>query len=65
MDEQEQINDNEQQHFADHRVENNQEDDALVEENVTPFFNLGDDLQQTFHRLGIEIPQNIITEHQF
>ncbi|CAF2596706.1 unnamed protein product [Rotaria sp. Silwood2] len=47
-------------------IENIQDDDVFVEENVTPFYmNSGESLQQTLHRLGIEIPKNILNEHQF
>jgi len=42
------------------------EDDVLVEENVTPFYmNSGEDLQQTFRRLGIDVPENMVNEHNF
>ncbi|CAF1006430.1 unnamed protein product [Rotaria sp. Silwood1] len=47
-------------------LENIQDDDVFVEENVTPFYmNSGESLQQTLHRLGIEIPDNILHEHHF
>lgn len=47
-------------------MENVQDEDVLVEENVTPFYmNSGENLQQTFHRLGIEIPKNIVDDNQF
>ena len=47
-----------------HTEENIQEEDVLVEENVTPFYiNSGENLQQTLHRLGIDIPTNLIHEH--
>ncbi|CAF1059020.1 unnamed protein product, partial [Adineta ricciae] len=61
-----------------------QEDDVLVEENVTPFYMnsgkdlivedrdeailrlfLGENLQQTFHRLGFDIPETMMNEHHF
>ncbi|CAF3443733.1 unnamed protein product [Rotaria socialis] len=38
-----------------HIDEHDQDEDILVEENVTPFYmNSGEDLQQTLHRLGID-----------
>ncbi|CAF1223782.1 unnamed protein product [Rotaria magnacalcarata] len=63
-------NDNEQQEEKEEVIqtpmENIQDDDVFVEENVTPFYmNSGENLQQTLHRLGIEIPENILNEHQF
>ena len=75
---------NEQEDIMTSSVENVQEEDVLVEENVTPFFMnsgnyliemilsktdhslfiLGENFQQTLHRLGIEIPTEILKEHQ-
>lgn len=82
-DEPESMNINEQEDVMTSSVENVQEEDVLVEENVTPFFmnsgihsiisqssishvffSLGENFQQTLHRLGIEIPPNILKEHQ-
>jgi hypothetical protein len=49
-----------------HIDENLPEEDVLVEENVTPFYmNTGENLQQTLHRLGIDLPENVINEHNF
>ncbi|CAF1250101.1 unnamed protein product [Rotaria sordida] len=65
----EQINNKDQQEEKEilpTSIENMQDDDVFVEENVTPFYmNSGESLQQTLHRLGIEIPKNILNEHQF
>jgi hypothetical protein len=55
-----------QQEMSSSSAENIQEDDVLVEENVTPFYmNTGENLQQTLHRLGIDLPENVINEHNF
>ncbi|CAF5219235.1 unnamed protein product, partial [Rotaria magnacalcarata] len=49
-----------------HIDEHDQDEDILVEENVTPFYmNSGEDLQQTLHRLGIDMPQNRTHENNF
>ncbi|CAF0896795.1 unnamed protein product [Adineta steineri] len=49
-----------------HLDDNVQEEDVSVEENVTPFYmNSGESLQQTLRRLGIELPENLINEHNF
>ncbi|UJR33375.1 hypothetical protein I4U23_020823 [Adineta vaga] len=49
-----------------HMDDDVQEEDVLVEENVTPFYmNSGEDLQQTLRRLGIELPENLLNEHNF
>ena len=46
--------------------ENVQEEDILVEENVTPFYmNSGENIQETLQRLGIDLSQNIISDHLF
>jgi hypothetical protein len=43
--------------------ENVPEEDVLVEENITPFYmNTGENLQQTLHRLGIDLPENFLNE---
>lgn len=47
-------------------VETVQEEDILVEENVTPFYiNSGENLEETLHRLGIDIPKHMINEQTF
>ncbi|CAF0931354.1 unnamed protein product [Adineta ricciae] len=49
-----------------HLEDNVQEEDVLVEENVTPFYmNSGENLQQTLRRLGIELPENLLNEHNY
>ncbi|CAF2712568.1 unnamed protein product [Rotaria sp. Silwood2] len=49
-----------------HMDENGQEEDVLVEENITPFYmNSGENLQQTLHRLGIDFVQNTKLENHF
>ncbi|CAF0807383.1 unnamed protein product [Rotaria sordida] len=49
-----------------HIDENGQEEDVLVEENVTPFYMTTDEnLQQTLHRLGIDFLQNTKLENHF
>ena len=60
-----------------------QEEDVLVEENVTPFYMnsgrlrirvaekihlfvfLGENLEETLHRLGIDLPKNTPNEHNY
>ena len=84
-DDQEPLSVNDQEDVMPSAAENVQEEDVLVEENVTPFFMnsgkdcngvvcvrnnscfcfSGENFQQTLHRLGIEIPQNILNEHHF
>lgn len=47
-------------------VDRVQEDDVFIEENITPFYmNSGENLQETLHRLGIDIPKHIGHNHEF
>lgn len=71
----------EQQEVISTPIEAVTEDDVLVEENVTPFYMntgtlldrllshthalAGENLQQTFHRLGFDIPEGMLNEHHF